>query len=497
MSTTNTRIIPCGTYLRQEAESRSGGEARFGGRSDPRQAGLEIGLRLQYHWLRLTDFPVLEARPMRKVALVSTGVGWLDQLLGQLRIGENVVWEVEAGCPIEAFMRAFLESNSKGDSKAVYVSFNHSPVTMKEKLGELFDESQFILLDCFTDGKGHSDPVFACFYDIAREEDLAHVVRVAEPGGAEEFAAVLNKIEGEAGAGARYVFDSLTGMQDLWADPTRAYRFFTYACPRLYDLRTVAYWILEKDAHSPSFRANLKHVTQVAIELSRAEGRHTLQVLKAEGRALGAEDEVAQRYEIRDRRLRLVADSRRELVRLGKLVRSARLKRGISQAELGNLLGVTASTVSQVENGLIALSLNNLLSLARELKLNLGALLDAKESPPDSVSIMRERDRPRRRVGGSKRKPVYVESLGEGETTGDLEPMLLIMPPGATLSKHFSLRKGAEFGLVLLGEVEVEVAGKRRLLHTGDSIYLGSDVPNGWSNVGNEEARLLWIAAYD
>jgi len=107
---------------------------------------------------------------------------------------------------------------------------------------------------------------------MARGQDLAHVVRVGEPGSVESFAAAINRIEGEAGIGARYVFDSLTGMQDLWTDSTRAYHFFTYACPRLYDLRTIAYWILEKEAHSPSFRANLEHVTQVAIELSRAEG---------------------------------------------------------------------------------------------------------------------------------------------------------------------------------------------------------------------------------
>jgi len=172
---------------------------------------------------------------MREAMLVSTGVSWLDQALGQLRIGENVVWEVEAGTRVEAFVRAFLDSNIKTGSNAVYVSFNHSPVTMKEKLGDLFDEPKFMLVDCFTDGKGHGDPVFSRFYDHARGKDLAHVVRVADPADIDSFTAAINEIEGKAGVGAKYVFDSLTGMQDLWADTTRAYRFFTYACPRLLD----------------------------------------------------------------------------------------------------------------------------------------------------------------------------------------------------------------------------------------------------------------------
>jgi transcriptional regulator with XRE-family HTH domain len=432
---------------------------------------------------------------MRNSTLVSTGVAWLDELIGQLRIGENVVWEVEAGAHVEAFLRAFLEANIKGGSNAVYLSFNHSPVTMKEKLGDLFDEPKFILVDCFTDGKGHGDPVFARFYDTATEGDLAHVVRVAEPGNVEHFTAAINAIEGKAGVGAKYVFDSLTGMQDLWADSSRAYRFFTYACPRLYDLKTIAYWILEKEAHSSSFRANLKHVTQVAMDLVRTEGSYTLQVVKAEGRALSAEAEAPQRYEAVGNKLRLVADSKRELVRLGKLIRSARLRRGMSQAELADVLGVTPSTVSQAENGLIALSLTNLFALARELELNLGPLLNGRETPKDPVAVMRAKDRPRTQIAGGKRKPVYLESLSDADTAGELEPVLLIVPPGLTMNRHFSLRKGIEFGLLLSGRLEVEVGGKTRALNEGDSIYLEKDIPSRWSNPGAQPAELLWVVA--
>jgi transcriptional regulator with XRE-family HTH domain/KaiC/GvpD/RAD55 family RecA-like ATPase len=432
---------------------------------------------------------------MAKVILVSTGVEWLDELLGKLRIGENVVWEIEAGTPIEAFTQAFLEHNIKGGSKAVYVSFNHSPVTMREKLGDLFDRPNFMLVDCFTDGKGHGDPVFARFYETARQEDLTHVIRVTRPADVEAFTASINEIEGEAGAEAKYVFDSLTGMQDLWADSTRAYRFFTYACPRLYDMRTIAYWILEKEAHSPSFRANLRHVTQVALDLSRAKGGHVLQVLKAEGRALSAEAEAPQSFQTDGKKLRISADGRRELLRLGKVMRSARLRRGLSQAELGEALGVTASTVSQAEHGVIALSLTNLFRLARELDIDLAAILGAKQASKKPFSVIREKDRQRVQIAGSKRKPAYIESLQELEADSDLEAMLVTIPSGVTLNRHFSLRKGGEFGLLLSGEIEVEVAGESRVLRSGDSLYLQSDTPSAWANKGAEEARLLWVIA--
>ena len=86
------------------------------------------------------------------------------------------------------------------------------------------------------------------------------------------------------GEGTRYIFDSLTGMQHLWEDETKTYQFFTYACPRLFDLKTVAYWILEKDAHTLAFRANLRHVTQIAVDLSCQDEQLFLKVGKSEGR---------------------------------------------------------------------------------------------------------------------------------------------------------------------------------------------------------------------
>ncbi len=60
--------------------------------------------------------------------------------------------------------------------------------------------------------------------------------------------------------------------------------FFGYMCPRLYDLNTVAYWILERQAHSEQFLAKLRHITQVVLELSVPEGRPTVVLRKAEGR---------------------------------------------------------------------------------------------------------------------------------------------------------------------------------------------------------------------
>ncbi|MBN1567367.1 MAG: sigma 54-interacting transcriptional regulator [Acidobacteria bacterium] len=73
-------------------------------------------------------------------------------------------------------------------------------------------------------------------------------------------------------------------MLDLWGDENRVVRLFGHLCPRLYDLSTLAYWLIETDAHSETFLAKVRHITQVIIEVSLSNGQRALTVHKAAGR---------------------------------------------------------------------------------------------------------------------------------------------------------------------------------------------------------------------
>ena len=83
----------------------------------------------------------------------------------------------------------------------------------------------------------------------------------------------------------RLVFESITGMQELWGGEDQVLNFYSHSCPRLYELNTIAYWVMEKNAHSPRFRAQISQIAQVAIDLSIKRGTTSLTVLKAENRS--------------------------------------------------------------------------------------------------------------------------------------------------------------------------------------------------------------------
>jgi len=40
------------------------------------------------------------------------------------------------------------------------------------------------------------------------------------------------------------------GMQKIWGGEDAILKFYSHSCPRLYELNTIAYWIMEKKAHS-------------------------------------------------------------------------------------------------------------------------------------------------------------------------------------------------------------------------------------------------------
>jgi len=206
--------------------------------------------------------------------------------MGGVRGGDNLVWEIDSGVPLETIVGGFLGAVGKAGSVLIYVSLDRSPHAVLKKYLEHIPPERLVLLDCFTAGKGVGDKVFSEFYEDQRGAQAGlRAVRECRSVVPEELARELEEIESELGEKACYVFDSLTGMLELWGDERKVLSFFSYMCPRLYDLDTIAYWLLEREAHSEQFLASLRHITQVVVEATVAGGRPTVVLRKAEGRA--------------------------------------------------------------------------------------------------------------------------------------------------------------------------------------------------------------------
>ncbi|HBU70087.1 MAG TPA: XRE family transcriptional regulator [Elusimicrobia bacterium] len=422
---------------------------------------------------------------------VSSGIENLDKLINYLNIGDNVIWHVETGAFVELYCRAFVAASLKDGKDVIFVNFNTSPRNVMAKMGDIINNEKVTVIDCFTSGKGENSKLFLDLYKTAYKKYKCNIVRVDKPSDVTNFINEINKIE-ESHPRARYVFDSLTGMMDLWGSAESALKFFTRQCPRLYELDTIAYWIVEKNAHSEEFRAQINHITQVVIDISIDDGVCNLMIVKAENR-FGPEILKPHSYEVINSNIEFLEKSGEDPVNIGGRVREIRQRKEISQAQLAADAGVTPSTISQLEKNAIKLSLPALFRLTRALNISMGALLDERPSQPSQFMLRAKNRALSVDTDNRKFKGVITSSVIPQNSANKMEAYVIEFAPGVKIDSHFFSYKGNEFGFVLSGNMELKMRERMYMLNEGDAVYFSKDVPQCWENNTDKDSRLLWI----
>ncbi len=422
---------------------------------------------------------------------VSTGLRGLDRRLDGLLIGDNVIWYDEAGSLAFPFTLNFIQASQKENKPLIYITFDHSPKALVEELGSLAQDSQLTLLDCFTHGKGDGSSVFSKFYEKDAAPYPCRIVKVNEPWKPEKVSEAIYRIHQGLSGDVRFVFESLTGMQDLWEGEESVLKFYSHACPRLYELETIAYWIVEKGAHSNRFKAHINRVAQVAIDLAIKRGKSALTVLKTHNRKPEGLNE-SQPFWADGKSVNF--DSEKSLpsnVDLGTRLKQLRTRRDLSQKDLASMVGVTPSTISQIESNLIYPSLPALFKMAQILTVDAGYFFQ-KQINGQQPSVfegggkaVRFLNMPKGSIQGKALLPVDLPA--------SIEPYLLEIPAGKKLPSHFFVHKGEEFGYLMEGALQVTIQNTAKQLTVGDVVYLTRYIPSQWKNTGKTSARMLWF----
>nr|MBP7323554.1 helix-turn-helix domain-containing protein [Deltaproteobacteria bacterium] len=330
------------------------------------------------------------------VRAISSGVPYLDKIMGGFFLGDNVVWILEPGTYFDVFLEAFLTENQSQSFKIIYVNFDFPPQKILSRCENVFEPSNFILIDAFTHGKGNGDEYFRSFYENPSFNAQGfRIYCIKNMDSPIEYIEIMRDLQQEfkEGSQCKYFFGSLTGMQELWGERD-ALHFFTYTCPKLFELKSLAYWPLVREAHSKGFLAMIGYITQNVISLSFDEKNDCiLQFLKLEGRdslllnvrhyytVQGKNIEFSgdrenEGGEVQESRFRVRADrpeysltstESRGPIRIGGRIREFRLEQNISQVELARALNITPSALSQIENNQSLPSLPLFVELARRL----------------------------------------------------------------------------------------------------------------------------------
>ena len=174
---------------------------------------------------------------------IPTGIPALDEVLQGLRLGDNVVWQVDNLDDYLHFVRPFAERAISEGRTCVYIRFApHEPVL------EPRDELETVELD---------------------------------PGpGFDYFSGEVHRIIEERGKEVFYIFDNLSALVETWATDELLANFFQVTCPFLFELDTVTYFALTRGRHAHGAVARIRDTTQILVDVYHVDGRMYIHPLK-------------------------------------------------------------------------------------------------------------------------------------------------------------------------------------------------------------------------
>ena len=367
----------------------------------------------------------------------SSGISDLDDLLGGLLPGDNVVWVTASQNVLAVIERSFLIEGLRRAEPCSYVTTERTPARLRSEYG-----SDVRILDARA-GRPLADPT----------------------------ALELRILDDARQAPGRIVVDSLDAFVRRLGR-SRALGLFSRICPQLYDLGAIAYWRVTRTTGGSALVEGITKVTQCVLEL----GASHLRVVKAESRP-GVEGRLLH---LRAGPDEVQFEQEKALGRLGAGLRRIREERRLSQADLARLAGVSPSAISQAEAGHRGLAVETLLTLAEALGIGLDDLLSVRSS---SDYVLARRDR----LGPSQGDVALLD-----DDTAGLRAYLIQLSPGQRGMPPVS-HKGVELILVASGLVQADLGTATPILRAGDAVLATRASVAGWRNLLGEPARLFWI----
>lgn len=171
---------------------------------------------------------------------------------------------------------------------------------------------------------------------------------------------------------------------------------------------------------------------------------------------------------------------------IGERIRALRQKNELTLQDLAERTSLSLSMLSTVERGRTTASLGTLHAIARALGVQITTLF--AQSGADDSPIVEFRDQIRDVTDGGlhRRTAAYRADLGIEVYVDDFDPHT---SHARTPSQH----PGDEIGVVLEGELELQLGGEIFSAAAGDVAQFSARRAHLVSNVSDRPARAVWI----
>lgn len=194
----------------------------------------------------------------------------------------------------------------------------------------------------------------------------------------------------------------------------------------------------------------------------------------------------------------------------GENIRIAREASKVSVRELARRVGVSASHISQVERGLASFSVPALYNVATELGISMDSLFEDPSGPSSYKSYEEEQSAANGQASldeagivlrtGSRPSlaltsgPTWERLTARPEKGSEfIEVVYAPAEDGSSPPSELVRHVGREYGIIIQGQLSVQVGFGFTILNPGDSIAFDCEIPHRFWNATSESVRAIWF----
>ena len=171
----------------------------------------------------------------------------------------------------------------------------------------------------------------------------------------------------------------------------------------------------------------------------------------------------------------------------GRRIKKIRSEKQMTLRDVARRAGVSATLISDIERGKTSPTIKSLSKISRALDESIVLFIEDSLATELCVTTPKERA-----TVVSDRGELVMTSMSAGISSSHLAIVEATYQPHSK-SPAPLVHHGEKCGLVLKGELEVELKGQVHRVSAGSSIHFKADHPHTISNPLDEPTRVLWV----
>lgn len=178
--------------------------------------------------------------------------------------------------------------------------------------------------------------------------------------------------------------------------------------------------------------------------------------------------------------------------KLGEKIKTLRREKGWSLQELAEKSSISAAGIHKIESNGIIPTITTMMKIADALGKKVSYFIEEEGEKGDAVFISsRKRETIFTFKKGLSLQGISAKKYGDFIMTAAYALVQVRASSGEKPMNH----RGEELIYCLQGQMEFQVKGKTYILNPGDSLHFRTHLEHSWKNIGDVQARLIWVLA--